>query len=225
MGQRAYDLTRYVAAARLWGEALELDPKLGDDRRAQHRYNAACAAALGGCGRGKDDPPPSTDEKTKLRRQAFDWLTAELQCLDEVARIGEEGRAAVSSRHSSIGSKIPTWRASAMTANWPSSPRLSAGHSASSGRMSNRFSRRHRNPEQSVQRNCPPMPAVAAGDLHCREQKVRIARHLTHVRQALDAGQSPCRQGPSRSKSARLGSTPPRVGASVATQRTPLPAR
>jgi serine/threonine-protein kinase len=76
--QRAYDLTRHAAAARLWQEALEADPKLGDDRQAQHRFNAACAAALAECGKGKDDPPPSHEQKTKLRRQALDWLTAEL---------------------------------------------------------------------------------------------------------------------------------------------------
>ena len=78
LAQRAYDLTRYAAAARLWQEPLELTARLGDDRLAPHRYNAACAAALAGCGRGKDDPPPSDAQKTKLRRQALDWLNAEL---------------------------------------------------------------------------------------------------------------------------------------------------
>jgi serine/threonine-protein kinase len=78
LAQRAYDLTRYAAAARLWQEALEVDPRLGDDRQAQHRYNAACAAALAGCGQGKDDSPPSADQKRKLRQKALDWLTAEL---------------------------------------------------------------------------------------------------------------------------------------------------
>jgi tetratricopeptide (TPR) repeat protein len=76
--QRAYEIARHSAAARLWQEALDADPKLGDDRRALYRYNAACAAALAGCGQGKDDPPPSGDQKTKLRQQALDWLTAEL---------------------------------------------------------------------------------------------------------------------------------------------------
>jgi serine/threonine-protein kinase len=76
--QRAYELTRHAAAARIWQEALELDPKLSDDRQAQHRYNAACSAALAGCGQGKNDPPPSDEQKTKLRQQALDWLTAEL---------------------------------------------------------------------------------------------------------------------------------------------------
>jgi tetratricopeptide (TPR) repeat protein len=78
MAQRAYDLTRFTAAVRLWQEALELDPRLGDDRQNWHRYNAACAAALAGCGKGKDEPPRSDYQKTELRRLALDWLTAEL---------------------------------------------------------------------------------------------------------------------------------------------------
>src|SRR5262249_14400501 len=39
--QRAYELRRYSAAARLWQEAFEADPRLADDRQAQHPYNAA----------------------------------------------------------------------------------------------------------------------------------------------------------------------------------------
>ena len=48
LAQRAYDKALHATAARLWAEALAADPKLGDDRQAQHRYNAACAAALAG---------------------------------------------------------------------------------------------------------------------------------------------------------------------------------
>ena len=76
--QRAYELTRFAAAARLWQEALAADPRLGNDRQAMHPYNAACAAALAGCGQGKDEPPPSDHQRTKLRQQALDWLTAEV---------------------------------------------------------------------------------------------------------------------------------------------------
>jgi tetratricopeptide (TPR) repeat protein len=77
LAQRAYDLTRNAAAARFWREAIEQDSKLVQDRQAQHRYNAACAAALAGCGHGKDDPPPSDEQKPELRQQALDWLTGE----------------------------------------------------------------------------------------------------------------------------------------------------
>jgi tetratricopeptide (TPR) repeat protein len=73
----AYQSGHYAAAARLFADALAADPMLADDRRTQHRYNAACAAALAGAGRGKDDPPPDEAAKAKLRRQALDWLRAE----------------------------------------------------------------------------------------------------------------------------------------------------
>src|SRR5262249_39480873 len=46
LAQRAFVKKLYAMAAHLWAEALEAEPKLGDDRQAQHRYNAACAAAL-----------------------------------------------------------------------------------------------------------------------------------------------------------------------------------
>ena len=58
LAQAAYDTGRYSAAARLWAEALESDRKIADDRRLQHRYNAACAAALAGCGKTRDIPAP-----------------------------------------------------------------------------------------------------------------------------------------------------------------------
>jgi serine/threonine-protein kinase len=75
---RAYETQRYATATRLWAGALEADPKLAADREAQHRYNAACAAALAGCGKGKDDSPRDDTSKGTLRRQALDWLSAEL---------------------------------------------------------------------------------------------------------------------------------------------------
>jgi eukaryotic-like serine/threonine-protein kinase len=78
LAQMCYDTKRFAAAARLWAEALEADPKLRDDRQFQHRYNAACAASLGAAGQGKDDPTPDDVAKTKLRGQALDWLKAEL---------------------------------------------------------------------------------------------------------------------------------------------------
>jgi tetratricopeptide (TPR) repeat protein len=68
---------RHAAAARLWTEVLAADPKLGDDRVKRHRYNAACAAALAGCGKSQDDPAPGEPARAALRRQALDWLEAE----------------------------------------------------------------------------------------------------------------------------------------------------
>ena len=71
------DMSHHAAATRFWAEALEADPKLGDDLEAWHRYNAACSAALAAAGQGKDDSPPDDNVKARLRGQALDWLRAE----------------------------------------------------------------------------------------------------------------------------------------------------
>jgi hypothetical protein len=76
--QVAYDQKKFAGATRLWAEALASDPKLRDDRRTGHRYNAACAAALAAAGQGKEEPPLDAAAKGKLRGQALDWLRAEL---------------------------------------------------------------------------------------------------------------------------------------------------
>jgi tetratricopeptide (TPR) repeat protein len=78
LAQRAYDTKRHALAARLWAEALEADPKVAGSRQPQHRYNAACAAALAASGQGIDDPPPDDAAQVKLRAQALGWLKAEL---------------------------------------------------------------------------------------------------------------------------------------------------
>jgi eukaryotic-like serine/threonine-protein kinase len=67
------------AAARFYEEAFAADPKLMDDLDAAHRYNAACAAALAGCGTGKDADKLEDRERARLRQQSLDWLRADLE--------------------------------------------------------------------------------------------------------------------------------------------------
>jgi tetratricopeptide (TPR) repeat protein/serine/threonine protein kinase len=67
-----------AAAARFFRDAFAADPKLADDLPTRHRYNAACAAALAGCGQGKDAGNLKEQERARLRRQALDWLQADL---------------------------------------------------------------------------------------------------------------------------------------------------
>jgi hypothetical protein len=43
-----------------------------------HRYNAACAVALAGCGQGADARQVPDKEQAHWRRQALTWLRAEL---------------------------------------------------------------------------------------------------------------------------------------------------
>jgi hypothetical protein len=85
----AYDTKRYAAVARLLAEALDADPKLAADRRAQHRYDTACAAALAAAGEGKDDPKPDDAARAKLRAQALDWLKADLAAWSKVLDAGD----------------------------------------------------------------------------------------------------------------------------------------
>jgi serine/threonine-protein kinase len=88
LAQRAYVTQQYASATGLWARAMEIDPKLADDRQAATRYNAACAAALAGCGKGKDNPTPDDASRVKLRRQALDWLNAELAAWSKIIESG-----------------------------------------------------------------------------------------------------------------------------------------
>jgi serine/threonine-protein kinase len=67
-----------LAAARLYAEAFAADPKLADDPHVSHRYNAARVAALAGCGRGEDADKLNEEERTRWRKQARQWLRADL---------------------------------------------------------------------------------------------------------------------------------------------------
>ncbi len=73
-----HDDKLYGHALRFRADALEKDPKLGDNRRAQHRYNAACSALLVAAGRGKDATPLEDAARSDLRRRALAWLKAEM---------------------------------------------------------------------------------------------------------------------------------------------------
>jgi superkiller protein 3 len=67
-----------AAAARLYAQAFAAEPKFADDLKAPHRYNAACAAALAGCGTGKDADQLDDRERARLRHRALTWLQADL---------------------------------------------------------------------------------------------------------------------------------------------------
>jgi serine/threonine protein kinase/Tfp pilus assembly protein PilF len=65
------------AAVRLYAAAFAAEPKLAEPPN-YHRYDAACVAALAGCGRGGEPEKLDETERTRLRRQAHDWLAADL---------------------------------------------------------------------------------------------------------------------------------------------------
>jgi tetratricopeptide (TPR) repeat protein len=70
---------RYAAASRWYAEAFVSDPKLATELGSGHRYNAACAGALAGCGQGQDAASLGDQERTRLRGQALEWLQADLE--------------------------------------------------------------------------------------------------------------------------------------------------
>jgi tetratricopeptide (TPR) repeat protein len=70
---------QHLAAKHFYDTAFSEKPHLTDDLNNQHRYNAACAAALAGCGQGADADKLHTKERALLRQQALDWLRADLK--------------------------------------------------------------------------------------------------------------------------------------------------
>jgi hypothetical protein len=68
----------YAASCRFFTEAFANDATLADDMQHQHRYNAACAAALAGCGQGNDADKLDGQERARLRHQAVAWLRTDL---------------------------------------------------------------------------------------------------------------------------------------------------
>ncbi len=95
-GLFCYNLKRFSASARLCAEAFQADPKLAEDMQAQHRYNAACASALAAASQGNDELPLDEPAKTRWRKQAIDWLKADLAFWTrQVAAGPQQARAAV----------------------------------------------------------------------------------------------------------------------------------
>jgi tetratricopeptide (TPR) repeat protein len=83
---------RHHGATRFYTGAFAAEPSLAEDQRATHRYNAACAAALTGCGQGADAQPLDEEERARLRRQARDWLRADLAAWSK--RLDDDGAKA-----------------------------------------------------------------------------------------------------------------------------------
>jgi eukaryotic-like serine/threonine-protein kinase len=67
-----------AAEAGLLAAAFAANPMLADDLDTGLRYRAAKAAAVSGCGGGKDGAALSGQQRTRLRRQALAWLRADL---------------------------------------------------------------------------------------------------------------------------------------------------
>ncbi|MBI1918710.1 MAG: tetratricopeptide repeat protein [Planctomycetes bacterium] len=90
---------RYRAAVGFFADAFTAEPKLADDLQAQHRYNAACAAALAAAGKGADAGKFDDKERARLRQQALDWLRADLTAYTRLTENGNpNSRRAIQQR-------------------------------------------------------------------------------------------------------------------------------
>jgi hypothetical protein len=89
---------RFAAAARLSATAMDAAPEMTNDPRNAIRYNAACCAALAGCGKGADAPAGDA-ERARLRSQALTWLRADLTAWAKLA-VGGDPQAAEAVRRS-----------------------------------------------------------------------------------------------------------------------------
>jgi serine/threonine-protein kinase len=73
---------RKLLAASCWlysqAFASRRGAKLAGDMKAQHRYHAACVAALAGCCKGNDAYALNEEQRARLRQQSMEWLRADL---------------------------------------------------------------------------------------------------------------------------------------------------
>jgi tetratricopeptide (TPR) repeat protein len=80
---------RYADAVRLFAQAFAADPTVAEDLGSHNRYVAASAAALGGCGKGKDAASQNDQARARLRGQALSWLRADLALRRQQANSGQ----------------------------------------------------------------------------------------------------------------------------------------
>jgi hypothetical protein len=100
-----YTMKRFGPSARLYAEFLGADPELAADVPRGRRYNAASAAALAGAGKGEDKPPLDEPEKARWRKQALDWLKADLAFWARQAETGKPDAKAL------VSQQLQHWKA------------------------------------------------------------------------------------------------------------------
>ena len=83
-----YSLRLFAASAAIWAAGFAADPTLAEDMEAQNRYLAASAAALAAAGKGIDQPPLDELAQSRWRKQALDWLSADLAYWSKQAETG-----------------------------------------------------------------------------------------------------------------------------------------
>ena len=126
------DLPRFLGIFELVGQTvayahskrvIHRDLKPANIRQLQHRYNAACSAALAGSGQTKDDPPPDQAARVKLRRRPWHGSGPSWPRGRKHSTPAPRRPTSSSTIPSSTGKRIPTWPASATPRRWRNFPR------------------------------------------------------------------------------------------------------
>ncbi|MHB1424757.1 MAG: tetratricopeptide repeat protein, partial [Gemmataceae bacterium] len=95
---------RYAASARLYAGAFSAEPKLAADLDQQHRYSAACSAALAAAGQGEDARLLPDKTVAMFRRWALGWLRDDLTAY---AKLAQQNKPAANQM---IQQRMPHWR-------------------------------------------------------------------------------------------------------------------
>jgi eukaryotic-like serine/threonine-protein kinase len=70
---------RYADSMQFFSKSFAADPTLAENLTNGNRYNAACAAALASTGQGDEGKSLDDKDRSRLRKQAADWLRADLR--------------------------------------------------------------------------------------------------------------------------------------------------
>jgi eukaryotic-like serine/threonine-protein kinase len=95
---------RHAAAARHYADAFAAKPEFAADLAQQHRYQAACSAALAAAGQGEDARVLPDKVLLMFRRWVLEWMRADLRDYERLAR---QGNAAFKTE---IGKRLMHWR-------------------------------------------------------------------------------------------------------------------
>ena len=82
---------RYTAAAEIYAEVLFSDTQLADDVFGGTRFRAACTAAAAGAGRDRDADSLDEEGRARWRKQARDWLRADLEESKRLSKSAKNG--------------------------------------------------------------------------------------------------------------------------------------
>ena len=95
----AFTRHQHASSARLWAESFTRSPELAADLTTANRFQAARAAALAQTQRGGGESPSQALSRARWRKQALDWLSADLTASAAVQKTGTyQQQAAVSKR-------------------------------------------------------------------------------------------------------------------------------